>query len=241
LDKAAAEKAAADRVAAEKAAADRVAADRVAADEVGKQLPHDPNPHTAQTPTWLSLSLLPCRLASSWFHATPLLLAASGSTAHNHRPTPRSPLSPIPSPRPSPSSLSPHLQMRQQVKAMGLLPVLESLKLDSDETIAAAVSWCGENGAESVAHIVQTGFVDDFVSALRLKSIPGRRLKAALQPLDSLASQLSRRGERPASSRPQVRGSPLCSGSTAAVTTVVAHGARWQCALTGFLPPLVTA
>ena len=43
------------------------------------------------------------------------------------------------------------------------------------------------------------------------------------------------------SSRPQVRGSPLCSGSTAAVTTVVAHGARWQCALTGFLPPLVTA
>ena len=106
---------------------------------------------------------------------------------------------------------------------MGLLPVLESVKIDSDETIAAAVSWCGEKGAESVAEIVQNGFADDFVSALRLKSIPGRKLKAALQPLGSLASQLSHHGGRPASSRPQVRGSPLCSGSTAAVTTVVAH------------------
>ena len=113
--------------------------------------------------------------------------------------------------------------MWQRAKKLGVFSVLQSVKLDSDENIAAAVKFCDEKGAESVDDIVQNGYVDGFVSALRLKSIPGRKLKAALQPLGSLASQLSHRGERPASSRPQVRGSPLCSGSTAAVTTVVAH------------------
>ena len=41
-------------------------------------------------------------------------------------------------------------------------------------------------------------------TALCLKSIPSQRLKAALQPTNTMASQLSHRGgERPAASRPQ--------------------------------------
>uniref|UniRef100_A0A7S3EYY7 TIR domain-containing protein n=1 Tax=Haptolina ericina TaxID=156174 RepID=A0A7S3EYY7_9EUKA len=100
-------------------------------------------------------------------------------------------------------------EMRLLSEALGVFSVLQSVKLDSDENIAAAVKFCDEKGAESVDDIVQNGFVDDFVSALRLKSIPGRKLKAALQPLDSLASQLSRRGERPASSRPQLSARPI--------------------------------
>uniref|UniRef100_A0A7S3AVW6 TIR domain-containing protein n=1 Tax=Haptolina ericina TaxID=156174 RepID=A0A7S3AVW6_9EUKA len=85
-------------------------------------------------------------------------------------------------------------EMRLLSEALGVFSVLQSVKLDSDENIAAAVKFCDEKGAESVDDIVQNGFVDDFVSALRLKSIPARNLKAALQPLHSLASQLSHRG-----------------------------------------------
>jgi len=64
--------------------------------------------------------------------------------------------------------------------ALGLLPHLTELKLNTPETVAAATSWCEAKGAHSVDDIVSSGMLDDFVKALKLKPIPAKKLHAAL-------------------------------------------------------------
>jgi hypothetical protein len=120
--------------------------------------------------------------------------------------------------------------MRERATALGLLSVLESVNLDSDETIAAGVKFCDDKGAQSANDIVEFAHLDMFIKALQLKSIPGMRLKGALQPTNMMASQLSHRGERPASSRPQEPKTPgwmepmfACGGEASTYTQLSAR------------------
>ena len=169
--------------------------------------------------------------------------ASRSQWVHRSQPPPDPTLISIPHPitTPIPIVYPPHLQMRQRVKAIGLLPVLENLTLDSDEVIAATAKFCGEHGVRSKDDLVEVGLLDDFVTMLRLKTVSARRLKVALQSTNLMASQLSRRGERPASSRPQVPQKPIVEWQYSGSNNSSSTRARWQCALTGFLPPLVTA
>ena len=54
-----------------------------------------------------------------------------------------------------------------------------------------AIAWCDEQGATSVSDIVEYNMVDDFVSQLGLKPIPGKKLRTMLQALTTASSSSS--------------------------------------------------
>jgi hypothetical protein len=78
-------------------------------------------------------------------------------------------------------------------RGLGLMTPFEAAGVADDMTIARALAWCIANSATSVEDITSKGKTDEFISALRLKPIQNRKLRAGLVPLGSLASQLSHR------------------------------------------------
>ena len=84
--------------------------------------------------------------------------------------------------------------LARRVEVLGLLQPMRDAGLASDAAVLhKAVRWCDDNGATALEDITSTGMAADFVRSLGLKPIPAKKLTAALQPLQSLASQLSHR------------------------------------------------
>ena len=80
------------------------------------------------------------------------------------------------------------------MESLGLLQPMRDASVAGDAAVLRkAVQWCEANGAVSVSDITGNGMLDEFVRSLGLKPIPNKKLGAALQPLQSLASQLSHR------------------------------------------------
>ena len=110
-------------------------------------------------------------------------------------------------------------ELRRRATALGFLQMLTSLNVAEDATLKTAVVWCDEQGVTSVSDIVEFDMVDDFVSHLGLKTLPGRRLCSMLQsaPTAALASQSS---------------DPLASPSSpslqTAATSTINEGAPWD-------------
>jgi len=76
--------------------------------------------------------------------------------------------------------------------AYGLTKMLADAGIDTvgDEVVQRAIEWCEENSTTHVDEIVKFDAVDEFVAALQLKSLPGKKLRAHLQPAANQASQV---------------------------------------------------
>jgi hypothetical protein len=81
--------------------------------------------------------------------------------------------------------------LRRRATALGLLQVLTTADIADDATFKKAIAWCDEQGATSVSDIVEYNMVDDFVSQLGLKPIPGKKLRTMLQALTTASSSSS--------------------------------------------------
>ena len=68
-------------------------------------------------------------------------------------------------------------ELRRRATELGFLQMLASLNVAEDATLKTAVVWCDEQGVTSVSDMVEFDMVDDFVSHLGLKTVPGKRLK----------------------------------------------------------------
>jgi len=61
----------------------------------------------------------------------------------------------------------------------------------SDGELQRTLAFCDEQGATSINEIVQFDMLDDLIASLHLKPIPSKKLRARLQPTQSLATALS--------------------------------------------------
>ena len=68
--------------------------------------------------------------------------------------------------------------VRSRVGAVGLLKPLEDAGVATPEVLGAAAAWCENNGATHLDDIVSNDLTDEFVAALKLKTIPARKVTA---------------------------------------------------------------
>ena len=81
-------------------------------------------------------------------------------------------------PAPAPAATLSAASIGDDELAAGLWPVFAELKLD--DALGDALAWCRENGADSLAELVDAGAVDEFVEALNLKKLKAVNLRKRL-------------------------------------------------------------
>jgi hypothetical protein len=83
-------------------------------------------------------------------------------------------------------------ELRRRASALGLLQALTDVNVADANMLKEAIAWCDKQGVTSASDMVKYDMVDDFISHLGLKTLPGRKLRSILQaPTTALAAQIS--------------------------------------------------